>query len=174
MHLDKRKHVELDDFVISMRSFQGGLERAWAQGAIRSSYVILKPGPDVEVNFFTYLLKAHAYIKALQSTADFIRDGQDLNFTDFSRVSLPLPPKEEQRAIAESVKSGLKGIERTIEKIVGEIALFQEYHTRLIADVVTGAVDVREAAKATKEEAPVAMEEELEIETDVEEEHGTE
>lgn len=41
MHLDKRKHVQADDFVISMRSFQGGLERAWAAGAIRSSYVVL-------------------------------------------------------------------------------------------------------------------------------------
>ena len=33
MHLEKRRHVERDDFVISMRSFQGGLERAWASGA---------------------------------------------------------------------------------------------------------------------------------------------
>ena len=39
MHLEKRRHVDKDDFVISMRSFQGGLERAWAPGAIRSSYV---------------------------------------------------------------------------------------------------------------------------------------
>jgi type I restriction enzyme S subunit len=147
MHLDKRKHVELNDFVISMRSFQGGLERAWAQGAIRSSYVILKPGPEVDVDYFTYLLKAPGYIKALQSTADFIRDGQDLNYTDFSRVSLPLPPQNEQRVIAESIKSGLIGIERTIDKVVGEVSLLQEYHTRLIADVVTGAVDVREAAR---------------------------
>ena len=36
LHLDKRRHVEVDDFVISMRSFQGGLERAWATGCIRS------------------------------------------------------------------------------------------------------------------------------------------
>src|SRR5712691_11891558 len=43
MHLEKRRHVEKNDFVISMRSFQGGIERAWASGAIRSSYVVLKP-----------------------------------------------------------------------------------------------------------------------------------
>jgi type I restriction enzyme S subunit len=42
MHLEMRKHVEPDDFVMSMRSFEGGLERAWAVGAIRSSYVVLK------------------------------------------------------------------------------------------------------------------------------------
>lgn len=54
-HLEKRKHVEPDDFVISMRSFQGGLERAFARGAIRSSYVILKPGDKVHVPYFAHL-----------------------------------------------------------------------------------------------------------------------
>lgn len=48
-HLDKRAHVEPGDFVISMRSFQGGLERAWARGCIRSSYVLLKPASEVQV-----------------------------------------------------------------------------------------------------------------------------
>ena len=41
-HLDQRRHVETDDFVISMRSFQGGLERAWRSGCIRSSYIVLQ------------------------------------------------------------------------------------------------------------------------------------
>ena len=61
-HLDKRAHVEIDDFVISMRSFEGGLERAWASGCIRSSYVVLEPSPQVNVDFFTYLFKSQAYI----------------------------------------------------------------------------------------------------------------
>ena len=83
MHLEKRRHVEKDDFVISMRSFQGGLERAWASGCIRSSYVVLKPESDADVGFFTYVFKSHGYIRALQATASFIRDGQDLNFSNF-------------------------------------------------------------------------------------------
>ena len=41
-HLDQRRHVEVDDFVLSMRSFQGGLERAWESGCIRSSYIVLQ------------------------------------------------------------------------------------------------------------------------------------
>ena len=51
LHLEKRQHVEVDDFVISMRSFQGGLERAWATGCVRSSYVVLRPTQDVDVGF---------------------------------------------------------------------------------------------------------------------------
>ncbi|MHA0034226.1 restriction endonuclease subunit S [Deinococcus sp. PESE-13] len=97
MHLEKRKHVEKDDFVLSMRSFQGGLERAWSSGAIRSSYVILRPTPQVYVPFFAYLLKSPGYIRALQSTANFIRDGQDLTEENFRAVELPLIPLEEQK-----------------------------------------------------------------------------
>ena len=61
LHLDKRRHVEVDDFVISMRSFQGGLERAWATGCIRSSYIVLRPTAEVDVEFFSYVFKSRAY-----------------------------------------------------------------------------------------------------------------
>lgn len=99
-NLEKRRHVERDDFVISMRSFEGGLERAWEAGCIRSSYVVLKPNAEVDVGFFRYLFKSHDYIQALRATSNFIRDGQDLNVSNFSLVDLPLPPYEEQRLIA--------------------------------------------------------------------------
>ncbi len=91
-HLEKRAHVEPDDFVISMRSFQGGLERAWARGCIRSSYVVLNPSPLVHIDYFVHLFKSQDYISALQATSNFIRDGQDLNFSNFCLVDLPLPP----------------------------------------------------------------------------------
>ena len=146
-NLDKRSHVEKDDFVISMRSFQGGLERAWARGCIRSSYVILKPGPFVDVDFFSYLFKSHGYIQALQASSNFIRDGQDLNLTNFCLVDLPLVPMEEQRAIARYIAAATAGIDDAIASIPREIELLNEYRTRLIADVVTGKLDVREAAR---------------------------
>ena len=71
-HLDKRKHVEKDDFVISMRSFQGGLERAWCRGAIRSSYVVLKPRGRIHVPYFAHLFKSHPYIKARPTRNNFL------------------------------------------------------------------------------------------------------
>jgi type I restriction enzyme S subunit len=117
MHLDKRRHVEQDDFVISMRSFQGGLERAWTSGCIRSSYVVLKPNNGVDVGFFAYLFKSHGYIQALQATANFIRDGQDLNFDNFSQVDLPLMPIREQRAIAEYLVQATSNIDKAMERI---------------------------------------------------------
>jgi type I restriction enzyme S subunit len=152
MHLEKRRHVEKDDFVISMRSFQGGLERAWATGAIRSSYIVLQPGPSVDVEFFSYLFKSPDYIRALQSTADFIRDGQDLTFDNFCRVDLPLVPLEEQRAIATAMTRAASGIVTNIVKVTSELDLIREYRNRLIADVVTGKLDVREMAARLQNE----------------------
>lgn len=160
LHLEKRKHVEQDDFVMSMRSFQGGLERAWAKGAIRSSYVILKPGPNVDVQFFSYVFKSYGYIRALQGTANFIRDGQDLTEANFREVDLPLIPLPEQRAIADYIATTTANINREAARLEREIDLIREYRTRLIADVVTGKLDVRAAAANLPDE--IAVDEPLE------------
>lgn len=141
-NLEKRKHVELDDFVISMRSFQGGLERAWATGCIRSSYIILRPLEPINSDFFSYLLKSPRYIKALQATGSFIRDGQDLSFDNFSMVDLFIPPLDEQARIASYIKSGCEKIETGISIKRDQIAALKEYKTSLINAAVTGKIKV--------------------------------
>ncbi|HHQ4588672.1 restriction endonuclease subunit S [Aeromonas veronii] len=143
-HLEKRKHVEIDDFVISMRSFQGGLERAWASGCIRSSYVVLRPvnKDEVDAGFFSYMLKLPTYINALQMTASFIRDGQDLNFDNFAQVDLFIPPIEEQKAIFYAIQSKVDEINKSIALFTDQITKYQEYKTTLINSAVTGKIKV--------------------------------
>ena len=155
-HLEKRRHVEIDDFVISMRSFQGGLERAWASGCIRSSYIVLQPARKLAVGYFSYLFKSAGYISALQATANFIRDGQDLNFENFCQVDLPFPPMAEQQRIGQTLDRIIADIGSAIEQSRRQIDLFGKYRTRLIADVVTGKLDVREAAAELPEVDPLA------------------
>lgn len=150
-HLEKRRHVELNDFVISMRSFQGGLERAFAAGCIRSSYVVVRPLVRVDVGYFGYVFKSAGYIRALQSTANFIRDGQDLNFDNFSAVDLPFPPIDEQRQIAEALDVFLSDLVRGMERATQEVDLLREYRIRLLTDVITGKLDVREEAAGLPE-----------------------
>ena len=158
-HLDRRRHVEVDDFVISMRSFQGGLERAWRSGCIRSSYVVLQAATtELAIGYFGHLFKSVGYIRALQSTANFIRDGQDLNFENFCRVDVPFPPIEEQRQIARAVDGGMDHIASSIERSRRQIGSLQEYRARLIADVVTGKLDVRELAAGLPHLDPLAAE----------------
>jgi type I restriction enzyme S subunit len=136
-HLDKRAHVEPDDFVISMRSFQGGLERAWARGCIRSSYVVLKPSPETQVGYFSHLFKSLDYIRALQATGNFIRDGQDLNFNNFSLVDLPLPPPNEQADIAKCLTHANRKIDGFIRAKRKLIGLLNEQKQAIIHRAVT-------------------------------------
>lgn len=149
MHLDKRKHVEKDDFVISMRSFQGGIERAWSSGAIRSSYVVLKPGPDVNASYFQYALKSSDYIRALQATGDFIRDGQDLSFANFVQVDLPSIPVEEQAAIGKFLDWACDRLERTIRAKRKVISLLTEQKQAIVRRAVTQGLDNSAPLKAT-------------------------
>ena len=157
-HLERRQHVEIDDFVISMRSFQGGLERAWETGCIRSSYIVLQPATRLAVGYFGHLFKSIGYITALRSTANFIRDGQDLNYENFCRVDLPFPPIEEQQRIAMVLDRAAVNIDSIIERSRRQIDALGEYRTRLIADVVTGKLDVREAAAGLPDVDPLAAE----------------
>jgi len=141
MHLEKRRHVEADDFVISMRSFEGGLERAWSAGAIRSSYVVLKPQPEAEAGFFQYLFKSAPYINALRGTANYIRDGQDLNFGNFCNVDIPLVPAEEQQAIAHFLGWATNRLDRAIKAKRRIIALLNEQKQAIIHRAVTRGLD---------------------------------
>ncbi|MEN8170996.1 MAG: restriction endonuclease subunit S [Pseudomonadota bacterium] len=142
LHLEKRKHVEVDDFVISMRSFQGGLERAWSRGCIRSSYVVLRPMLEVDAGYFGRLFKSPRYISALQATGNFIRDGQDLNFENYSLVDLVLPPLSEQMTIAEWIDTESTKIDKAIELQQHQIDKLKEYKATLINSAVTGKIKV--------------------------------
>jgi len=146
LNLEQRKHVEVDDFVISMRSAEGGLERAKARGCVRSSYVVLKSTEHVDVDFFTYLFKSLSYIQALRSTSSFVRDGQDLNFWNFRAVKLPLISLDEQAEIARFLTLETTRIDSLVNKTERSIELLKEKREALIAAAITGQIDVRDAA----------------------------
>ena len=165
-HLDRRRHVEVNDFVISMRSFQGGLERAWEAGCIRSSYIVLRPATRLNVGYFAYLFKSAAYIAALQMSANFIRDGQDLNYNDFCGVDLPFPPRTEQQEIADVLDRRIEDTNLKVKQSRREIELVHEFRTRLIADAITGKLDVREAAATLPEVDSLAEDDEADATLD--------
>lgn len=113
---DILKHVEPSDFVISMRSFQGGLEYSRDRGCISSAYVMLIPSNEVVPEFFRYLFKSSAYIQALQITSNLVRDGQAMRYANFVQVPLPVVPKDEQKEIADFLDRETSRIDQLIEK----------------------------------------------------------
>ena len=73
----------------------------------------------------------------------------------------PFPPPAEQRSIVTFLDTALKQIDQAVSRVGRQIDLVQDYRTRLIADVVTGKLDVREAAAALPEVDPLADEDDL-------------
>jgi len=72
---------------------------------------------------------------------------------EFFKIPIIIPPLEEQREIVDSIAAKTRTLNTAIARTEREIALMQEYRTRLTADIVTGKLDVREAA-ATLLELP--------------------
>ncbi len=82
----------------------------------------------------------------------------NLNSTRYGQFSIPVPPPAEQNLIVDHVATETGALRDAIERTKSEITLLRDYRIRLIADVVTGKLDVREAAVRLPDEA-----EELEL-----------
>ena len=137
-NLDAWKHVEPGDFVISLRSFQGGLELSEITGCVTWHYIVLKGNDLVEAGYFKYLFKTTKYIESLQRTCTYIRDGQDLRYSNFVQVPLPLPSREEQVAIGVYLDAKTAEIDALIEAKQTMADKLREYRKSLISEAVTG------------------------------------
>jgi len=142
------RRVHPNDFVISLRSFQGGIEWCRIQGSITFHYVVLTPLKCVYEPFFAHLFKSDAYIQALRSTTNLIRDGQDLRYSHFVQVPLPVVPLEEQREIAAYLDTSVAQFDVLASEASNFIALLQERRSALISAAVTGQIAVRGLASS--------------------------
>ena len=140
--IENWKHVEPYDFIISLRSFQGGLEMSEVSGCITWHYIVLKPLRPIHSFYFKWLFKSKLYIKALQRTCNFIRDGQDLRYSNFVQVPLFIPPMEEQKEIADALNIRCAEIDALIQKKVHFISELESYKKSLIYEYVTGKKEI--------------------------------
>ncbi len=136
--IENWKHVEPNDFIISLRSFQGGLEKSDVSGCITWHYVVLKANNGVYYDYFKWLFKSDKYINALQGTCNFIRNGQDLRFSNFVQVPLLVVPIEEQKEIADYLNKKVPKIDSLISEKESLINDLEAYKKSLIYEVVTG------------------------------------
>lgn len=140
--IENWKHVEPNDFIISLRSFQGGLEMSETTGCITWHYVVLKPVMPVYPRYFKWLFKSESYILALQRTCNFIRDGQDLRFSNFAQVPLFDLPLEEQKRIADYLDYQCSEIEAIITQKKEQLSVLADYKKSVIYEYVTGKKEV--------------------------------
>ena len=95
------KVVEVDDFIISLRSFQGGIEYSRYKGLCSPAYIVLrKKSKDLSSDFYRIYFKSFNYIQALNKNLEGIRDGKMISYQQFSEIKLPKPSPAEQEKIA--------------------------------------------------------------------------
>lgn len=140
--IENWKHIEPNDFVISLRSFQGGLEMSEITGCVTWHYVVLKASKQLYPRYFKWLFKSSKYINALQSTCNFIRDGQDLRFSNFAKVPLFEPPYSEQVKISNYLDNKVASIEYALADKKKQLAVIDSYKKSLIYEYVTGKKEV--------------------------------
>lgn len=99
------KEVCEGDFIISLRSFQGGIEYSRYHGICSPAYVILRRRGDENDHFFRHLFKSERFIQQLTRNVEGIRDGKMISYAQFSEQRIPLPKLAEQQKIADCLGS---------------------------------------------------------------------
>jgi type I restriction enzyme S subunit len=134
---DSFRHVEKNDFVISLRSFEGGIEHSSYVGCVSPAYTVLKSTRQVTSVFFRHLFKSGAYVSALQATTDSLRDGKSITFQQFGNIHLAIPTSQEQQAIAFFLDQETSKIDNLISEQERLIALLKEKRQTVISHAVT-------------------------------------
>ena len=140
--------VRKGDLVIhQMDAFAGAIGVSDSDGKCTPVYSVCLPRRNLDTKYYAYLMREMARSEYIASLAKGIRErSTDFRFATFASLVLPLPPLQEQRQIARFLDVKMDQIRTARRKIRREIELLQEYRTRLIADVVTGKLDVRGVA----------------------------
>jgi type I restriction enzyme S subunit len=99
------KEVRPGDFIISLRSFQGGIEYSNYHGICSPAYVILRKRADLSDLFFKQHFKSHSFIQQLTKNLEGLRDGKMVSYKQFSELLLLNPSPPEQQKIAECLSS---------------------------------------------------------------------
>jgi len=99
------KEVCEGDFIISLRSFQGGIEYSRYHGICSPAYVILRRKGKGTDHFFRRLFKSDRFIQQLTRNIEGIRDGKMISYEQFSEQLLPVPNPREQQKIADCLDS---------------------------------------------------------------------
>lgn len=137
--LDTYKLVRPGDFVISLRSFQGGIEYSAHRGLVSPAYTVLSP--RVAPSFYRHYFKSQAFVSYLGVLGSGIRQGKTVSYHDFGNLALPVPPSDEQSAIADFLDRETERIDLLMNKKRRLIDLLDERRTALITQAVTKGLD---------------------------------
>ena len=138
------KYIEKGDFAINkMKAWQGSYAVSDYNGIVSPAYFTCKL-KGVNKEFFSKTLRSKVYVPFFTQYSKGIRVGQwDLNPNALKSIPFFLPPLDEQQAIVIFIEEKCQKIDKLASELQSEIDYLKEYKQRLIADCVTGQVNVQ-------------------------------
>lgn len=136
------KTIHIGDFVISLRSFQGGFEFSNYEGVCSPAYQVFHATKDLSNDFFRYLFKSDGFISKINSLTVGIREGKNIQYWDFSNMLLAVPPKEIQIRSAQYLNAKCTEIDTMLSKTRSSI----EEYKKLKQAVITQAVATQQCS----------------------------
>ena len=140
--LSKFRTVHKNDYVISLRSFQGGFERSDFEGVCSPAYQTFCAIRPIDYQYFKYLFKSPSFIDHMNSLTLGIREGNTIKFDDFATQALGVPPLDEQHRIADFLDEKCFEIDLAIDAKQAIVADLKTFKQSLIYEVVTGKREV--------------------------------
>jgi len=156
LDLSNYQVVRQGDFVLNnQQAWRGSVGVSAHDGIISPAYVVLELSSSLRRLYANHLMRCRSMVDQFVASSKGVGDIQRTIFWPYLRnVLVPIPPVDEQEQIESHIKSSTEEVESALVRTRRECELIQEYRTRLIADVVTGKLDVREAAARLPDEDP--------------------
>ena len=128
-----------------MQAWSGMFAKSEIEGCVSPDYSVFSPtSDDVCVDFFVFLFRTNQYIAHWANLSRGVGEGFNRLYTNqFHSVYALFPPIDEQKAIVEYIQQKNSTIDEMIANLRAEIEFLTEYKQRLIADVVTGQINVQ-------------------------------
>lgn len=116
------KRVAKNDFILHLRSFEGGLELANSEGIVSPAYTILRANKVISPNFYYAYFRSYWFVSnKLRIAVEGIRDGKSINMDTFWNITIPYPSLDDQYQIAEylrAVDKRTSNAEQVFEKLL--------------------------------------------------------
>lgn len=145
--LNTFKTVHKRDYVISLRSFQGGFEMSEYEGVCSPAYQVFYSIVPCCNYFFKYLFKSYGFVSQINAFTLGIREGKNIQYDDFSLMKLPLPTFQEQQSIAIYLDQKCGEIDELIALQEEMITKLQSYKQSVIIETVTKGLDKNASLK---------------------------
>ena len=131
------KTVHKGDFVISLRSFQGGFEYSLYEGVCSPAYQVFYPTSPICDTYYRYLFKSQSFISKMNNLTVGIREGKNIQYVDFANSQIPVPPLAEQERIAAFLNAECAEIDTVLEKTRASIEEYKKLKQAIITQAVT-------------------------------------